>query len=126
MAQVWDPRDGQRVAVLTGHTSTVVQGAFSPGNDLIATASYDSTIRIWEASTGGAVLTLPVGGSRLTGVSFSPNGGRVLTANEDGAASVFSCDVCGTLTQLRRLAERRVTRGFTVAECQEYFNRSRC
>jgi WD40 repeat protein len=125
-AHVWATNDGHSVAVLNGHTSYVVQGAFSYDDELIATASFDSNVRIWDAVTGEAILTLPVGESRLTSVSFSPDGRRVLTATEDGSAQIFECEICASSANLLQLANHRATRGFTTAECQEYFNRSAC
>ena len=44
---VWSIADNQQVAVLTGHTSTPVDLAFSPDGTRLASLSTDGTLRIW-------------------------------------------------------------------------------
>ncbi|MBK3576070.1 hypothetical protein JHN63_20060 [Streptomyces sp. MBT65] len=69
---------------LTGHTADVVSTAFAPRNSVVATASWDRTVRLWDVRSTHrpvrlAVLRQPW---RMLSVSFG-QGGRVLaTASE--------------------------------------------
>ncbi|CAK7215125.1 hypothetical protein SCUCBS95973_002372 [Sporothrix curviconia] len=45
---IWSTESGERVANLTGHNSWVRMAAFSPGNTLVATASFDGLVRLWD------------------------------------------------------------------------------
>ncbi|WUV62298.1 WD40 repeat domain-containing protein [Streptomyces sp. NBC_01478] len=69
---------------LTGHTADVVSTAFAPRNSVVATASWDRTVRLWDVRNAHrpvrlAVLSQPW---RMLSVSFG-RGGRVLaTASE--------------------------------------------
>ncbi|MBX7466144.1 hypothetical protein K1Y80_08585 [Streptomyces sp. MAG02] len=69
---------------ITGHTSDVVSLSFAPKGAVLATASWDRTVRLWDIRNPHrplllAVLTQP---DRLTSVAFA-DGGRVLaTASE--------------------------------------------
>ena len=47
-ANVWNTRTGQRIARLVGHAGKVRLARFSPVENMIATGSYDGTIRIWK------------------------------------------------------------------------------
>ncbi len=50
LAKLWDWKKGKVVSTLSGHSNMVRAVRFSPTEDLIATASYDSTTRIWRQS----------------------------------------------------------------------------
>ena len=41
---------GKELHTLTGHTSWVVDVAFSPDGQRIVSGSYDKTLKIWDAS----------------------------------------------------------------------------
>jgi hypothetical protein len=55
-------------------------------------------------------------------VAFSPDGKRLATASGDSAVQVYAFD----LSELLNLARGRVTRSFTVEECQRYFQSQTC
>jgi WD40 repeat protein len=48
IAKVWDWKASKQVATLTGHENIIRTCRFSPKQNLIATASYDKTIKIWR------------------------------------------------------------------------------
>ena len=56
--EVWDPASPARpICEYTGHAAAVICVASLPGN-LVASASFDSTVHIWRADTGAHVATL--------------------------------------------------------------------
>jgi WD40 repeat protein len=46
--KLWDAENGNEVATLTGHTNHIYGVAFSPDGKLLATASFDRTIKLWK------------------------------------------------------------------------------
>ena len=47
-ANVWEVSTGKKIAMLVGHRGKVRLARFSPVENLVATASYDGTIRFWK------------------------------------------------------------------------------
>lgn len=85
------------------HSAKIMDIAVDPAGKLLATASFDKTVKIWEAATGKIIRTIrpPVGAGNegtLNTVAFSADGKSVATGGNTGNSwdkgySVYIFDV---------------------------------
>jgi eukaryotic-like serine/threonine-protein kinase len=81
---------GSELVAFKGHTGAVYGLAFSPDGQMLATASYDGSVRLWNVATGREMGRLSHGG-KATDVAFSPDGHLLATAG--GGPTVRLWDV---------------------------------
>ena len=62
------------VAVLHGHSASVVAITYSPNGSRLALGSDDNTVRLWDGATGVPIATLEGHSSPVSSLSFSPDG----------------------------------------------------
>jgi WD40 repeat protein len=89
-ARLWDPENGNQIAVLQGHTEPVRVAAFSPDGRRVLTASTDNTARLWDVEARSAFVVLEGHSEAVRDAAFSPDGQRVVTASDDNTARVWS------------------------------------
>jgi hypothetical protein len=66
---------------LSGHTDDVESVAFSPDGRLLASGSYDDTIKLWDVATG-SLVRIYSHTADVNSVAFSPDG-RLLASGSD-------------------------------------------
>ena len=74
---------------LKGHTDSVLGLAFSRDGRLLASASYDRTVRIWDATSGHLQHTLQDHSDSVYAVAFSPDGALLASAGADRSVKVW-------------------------------------
>jgi WD40 repeat protein len=56
-AKIWDANTGKLIKSLGGHSKIVRLSRFSPAEDIVATGSYDGTVRVWKKDEPIPLLT---------------------------------------------------------------------
>ena len=113
------PASGIRVAgrpvVLRGHEDEITTAVFSSDGARVLTSSQDSTLRLWDAHTGAALAVLQSDQGEIYDAALSADG-RIATLGKGEVVRVFTCDVCGSLDDVRALARSRAPRQLTARE----------
>jgi WD40 repeat protein len=90
---LWEPDNNDKpIARLTGHQGVVNQVSFSPDGRMIASASFDKSIKIWDAKTGKFMMTLRGHVGPVYQVSWSGDSRLVVSASKDSTAKVWSVE----------------------------------
>jgi WD40 repeat protein len=74
-----DPHKGKRVHQMKDHHGEVLQFAFHPNNDLLASCGRGEDVILWETATGKKKATLPFERDIIYSVAFAADG-KTLTA----------------------------------------------
>ncbi|KAF7243091.1 Coronin-7 [Varanus komodoensis] len=77
-------------AVLQGHTEKIYSVKFHPlASDILASSSYDTSVRIWDVRAGRQALRLDGHEGQIFSLAWSPDGRHLATVSKDGKVRVF-------------------------------------
>lgn len=75
---------------LSNHIQSVSSVAISPDGKIVATGSWDKTVKLWNLESGNLVATLCGHTDGILSLSFSPDGERLVSAGFDKTVKVWS------------------------------------
>lgn len=75
---------------LEGHAEAVKAIAISPDCQIVASGSYDRTIKLWSLRTGQLIHTLTGHTNRVTCIAISPDGEILASGSEDRTIGLWS------------------------------------
>ncbi len=81
---LWNVETGELMTTLKGHTGGVDFIVFSPDESVLASASFDETVRLWNTRTFELIATLIGHTEKVYSIVFYPNGETVATSSFGG------------------------------------------
>ena len=91
--QIWDVASGQSTIQLKGHQNGGIHFAFSRGGDVLASTSWDGTMRLWDPRTGDQLFQTP---SAIQSLRISRDGQRLaVRIAGDGQLSLLEVAIVG-------------------------------
>lgn len=84
--------DGWSLRILDGHEDMVRRLAFSPRGNLLASASWDSTVRTWDLNEHRERATLQAHDGKVLGLAYSPDGAWIATSGWDGMIKMWDAE----------------------------------
>jgi cytochrome c len=85
---IWTAGGQQPDTVFKGHTAPVASIAASPDGQLIASASWDHSVRLWPLN-GGAPRVLEGHSQNVNAVAFTPDGRALVSAGYDATLRIW-------------------------------------
>src|SRR5690242_16035002 len=80
----------QQPAELAGHTGLVHAVAFSPDGKILATASFDNTVKLWDYASGKEINTLKGHTAPVYSPAFNPAGTILASAGQDNTIRLWN------------------------------------
>ena len=80
----------QLKSTLEGHTDNVWSVAFRPNGVMLASASWDRTVRLWNVKTGRLLHILMGHTNDVMSVAFSPDGQTLASGSWDGTIRLWN------------------------------------
>ncbi|XP_078096606.1 coronin-7 [Mustelus asterias] len=75
---------------LSGHTEKIYSIRFHPlASDILASSSYDMTVRIWNLSSGKEEIILRGHTDQIFSLAWAPDGQQLATVSKDGKIRVY-------------------------------------
>jgi periodic tryptophan protein 2 len=81
---VWNLQTGRLLDILPGHLGPVSGMAFTGAQSLLASSSWDKTVRMWDPFTGKGLVETFTHGSDVLALAFRPDGRELCSAALDG------------------------------------------
>lgn len=86
---VWSLQTGRVLDVLTGHEAPITSLSFSSSAGLLASGSWDKTIRLWDVFRTGTATETFLHGSDVLAVAFRPDGEQLAAATLAGQIALW-------------------------------------
>ncbi|PSB08499.1 hypothetical protein C7B62_16480 [Pleurocapsa sp. CCALA 161] len=91
--EIWQnnyDRTQKLIRTFSGHTESISQITYSPDGKIIASASWDQTIKLWNTHTGELIKTLKTYQDGINTIAFAPDGQTLISGSEDKTIKLWN------------------------------------
>jgi hypothetical protein len=117
--RVWDVAGREPVVVLQGQEGPLSSVAFTADGERLVSGGGGG-LRVWDWRRRVTLLSNRGGAYQVDASGTGPRILRVERAAASGVLSVFDCDVCGSVADVRALVSERTTRDLTEQERADF------
>jgi WD repeat-containing protein 48 len=110
VVRLWDPKSGQSITKLVGHTDNVRSILISGDGGTLMTASSDQTVKVWSISAGRCIHTLTMHNDSVWS----------LCSDHPQLSVFYSSDRSGVVAKTDTRYAAEFDEGLSVALCQEH------
>ena len=86
---IWSLQTGKLLDVLSGHEGPISSLSYSSAKGLLASSSWDKTIKVWDIYRNGTATESFLQGSDVTAVAFRPDGIQLAASAIDGNIALW-------------------------------------
>jgi WD40 repeat protein len=79
----WNPENGKKLNKLVGHKEEILSLSFSPNGKMLASASWDESVKIWNTKSGKVLRNIKKPRGYESVVEFAPNGSYIVAGGMD-------------------------------------------
>jgi WD40 repeat protein len=87
--RLWNPRTGDPLRTLNGHSGEVKSIIISPDGEILFSGSADKTIKIWQLTTGKVLHTLTGHSDEVKSLAVSPDGEILFSGSADKTIKIW-------------------------------------
>lgn len=81
---VWSLKTGKLLDILAAHEGPVIMTHFAPGSSILASASWDSTVRTWDVFSGKGNVDVLQHNHDVLALAWHPDGKHLASSTLDG------------------------------------------
>lgn len=112
-ASLFDVRSGRLLKQFRGHKDSMYCAQLSPDGKLLATGSYDNTIKLWDVGSGSETRSLDGHNGAVFELAFRPDGKVLASASGDRTVKLWDVATGERLDTLKESQKELYTLAFS-------------
>eukprot|EP00842_Homolaphlyctis_polyrhiza_P001800 jgi/Hompol1/2620/HPOL_002982-RA len=97
---VWSMQTGRLVDILAGHEGPISSLAFSPMDNVLASSSWDQTVRIWNLFSRDKQSEMFEQQSEVLSIAYTPDGKYLAATTLNGQINVWNLDLAKQVSSI--------------------------